>query len=320
MDQVKTMTQRSQDKSQIRTRGFSVIIPAFNEAQGIQTVVSGLMSVLSSQDSQNEVIVVDDGSTDETAEIAKSCEGVKVISHGVNRGYGAAIKTGIRNACFSVICILDADGTYPVERILDLVDPALMFEYDMVVGWREGKHAAIPIIRRPAKWFIRRLAKIIVGEQVPDLNSGFRVFTKSAISKFINLLPDGFSFTTTITLGMLTNGYSVKYIPIEYHPRIGKSKIRPIKDTLNFIMLVLRIALYFRPMRIFIPMSVLLMLAAVLWGAISAFFLGRLADVSTSVLVLAAVQAAVVGLLADLINKRFPTHYKEGDDANFPED
>jgi hypothetical protein len=160
------------------------------------------------------------------------------------------------------------------------------------------------------------LSAIVVGEQVPDLNSGFRVFKKAAILRFFNLLPDGFSFTTTITLGMLTNGYLVKYIPIEYHPRIGKSKIRPFQDTLNFILLVLRIALYFKPMRIFIPLSGLMMVLAILWGAFSALVLGKLADVSTSVLVLAAVQCAVVGLLADLINKRFPTHFKDIDDTD----
>lgn len=296
-----------------RPKGVSVIIPAFNEAMGIDAVLKSLVTVLSSWREPSEVIVVDDGSSDETAKIAKTSEGVKVIRHNANRGYGAALKSGIRKSIYPMICILDADGTYPVERISDLLNEAANSRFDMVVGWRRGSGAAVPILRRPPKWFIRRLARVVVGYRIPDLNSGLRVFNRSTVLRFFNLLPDGFSFTTTLTLCMLTNGFLVGYVPIEYHLRIGKSKIRPIQDTLNFIQLVLRIALYFKPMRIFIPLSALLMLLAIAWGGFSAIVLGKLADVSTSVLVLAAVQAGVVGLLADLINKRFPTYFKSSD-------
>ena len=125
--------------------------------------------------------------------------------------------------------------------------------------------------------------------------------------EFFDILPDGFSFTTTITLGMLTNGYLVEYAPIDYHARVGKSKIRPIQDTLNFVQLILRIALYFAPLKLFLPLSMLLVVLGLVWGIFSITILDELADVSTLIIEMAAVQIAVIGLLAELINRRFPS-------------
>ena len=172
---------------------------------------------------------------------------------------------------------------------------------------RTGENVAIPAIRRPAKWFIGVLANLVAGETIPDLNSGLRVFRRSLVMEFFDILPDGFSFTTTITLGMLTNGYLVDYVPVNYHRRVGKSKIRPVRDTLNFVQLILRIALYFAPLKIFVPVSFLLLLLALVWGLFSTFVLGQLADVSTLVIVMTAAQIMAIGLLAELINRRFPS-------------
>jgi hypothetical protein len=182
---------------------------------------------------------------------------------------------------------------------------------DMIVASRTGKHVAIPLIRRPAKWVIGQLANIVAGTRIPDINSGLRVFRRADALQFFNLLPSGFSFTTTITLAMMSNDYRVDYLPIDYFQRVGRSKIRPIRDTLNFVQLILRIALYFEPLKIFLPLSGVLILLAVAWGVYSRLILGKLADVSTIVITMTAVQVMVVGLLAELVNRRLPNFYRE---------
>jgi glycosyltransferase involved in cell wall biosynthesis len=281
-------------------QGTTIIIPAYNEEEGIAEVLKNLQSLSKEQ----EIIVVDDGSGDRTAEIAKSYPYVKLISYNHNAGYGAALKTGIRAASGNTIIILDADGTYPHNQIPELLTAIQDGEYAMVVGARTSKNVNIPLVRRPAKWFINRLADYLSGMRIPDLNSGLRGMKKPVIEKFMNILPDGFSFTTTVTLALLTNGYQVKYIPIDYHKREGKSKIRPVRDSLNFIQLIIRTILYFNPLRVFIPLSICLTLFAffVLFG--SWFFLGKVMDVTFGVILMTAVMVLAIGMLADLIDKR----------------
>jgi glycosyltransferase involved in cell wall biosynthesis len=289
---------------------LSVVVPAFNEERAVGTEVTMLRGVFEKAGWPFEIIVVDDGSSDETADSAESA-GARVLRHRVNRGYGAALKTGIRAAKGNVICITDADGTYPPEALPKLVSLLAEGQNDMVVGARVGPQAQIPLLRRPAKWVLNRLAELVAEEPIPDLNSGQRVFWRKAALRFFSLLPDGFSFTTTITLAMLSNGYQVRYEPVGYAKRVGRSKIHPIRDTLGFTGLILRIALYFAPLKIFLPLSGLLLLIALAWGLVSKFVLGSLADVSTVLLVLAAVQVAVVGLMAELINRRASNVYQD---------
>ena len=170
---------------------------------------------------------------------------------------------------------------------------------------------SIPILRRPAKWAIGRLGNFVAGASIPDLNSGLRVFRRDVALRLFSMLSDQFSFTTTITLAMLTNGYLVGYVPIDYYARIGRSKIRPIRDTLNFVQLALRIGLYFAPLKIFLPISLFLLLLAVAWALFSKFVLGQLADVSTLVIAMTGFQVAVIGMLAELINQRLPNYFRE---------
>jgi glycosyltransferase involved in cell wall biosynthesis len=295
----------------ITAGSVTVVVPAFNEERGIGPVLSQLHQVMAVSRLSYEVIVVDDGSQDRTAELAEGSDGVAVLRHRANRGYGAALKTGIRHAHFDLICITDADGTYPNERIPALVEELVQNGCDMVVGARTGDRVAIPLVRRPAKWVIGWLANFVTGEAIPDLNSGLRVFRKEAALRFFSMVPDGFSFTATITVAMLTNGFLVNYVPINYGARIDRSKIRPVQDTLNFIQLVLRIALYFAPLKIFLPLSGLLMLLALAWALFSRFALGQLADVSTLVIVMTAIQVAVIGMLAELIKGRLPNYFRE---------
>jgi glycosyltransferase involved in cell wall biosynthesis len=301
------------DSSQVEQQaGVSIVIPAYNEEKGIGPVLQALLQTMAASGLVWEVIVVDDGSVDETAVTAEA-EAVTVIRHPTNQGYGAALKTGIRQAQYDLICITDADGTYPNDRIPDLVVELHNGRYDMVVGARTGEDVSIPLLRRPPKWILRKLANFVASSPIPDLNSGLRVFRREVILRFFGLLPNKFSFTTTITLAMLTNQYLVRFLPINYYARIGRSKIRPIHDTINFVQLVLRIALYFAPLKIFLPLSLMLFVTGVAWGTFTKLYFGVLADVSTLVIVMTAFQAAMVGMLAELINRRVPNSYVDSE-------
>jgi glycosyltransferase involved in cell wall biosynthesis len=300
--------------------GVTIVIPAYNESAGIGSVLARLSQVMSTSELAHEVIVVDDGSEDATAEIVIGFEDVVLLRHRVNRGYGAALKTGIRHARYNLVCITDADGTYPNERIPELVTGMIGEGFDMVVGARVGDRVFIPLVRRPAKWAIGQLANFVAGEAIPDLNSGLRVFRRKVALRFFSMLPDGFSFTTTITLAMLSNGYLLDFVPINYHARIGHSKIRPVQDTLNFVQLVLRIALYFSPLKVFLPASGFLLLLAVAWALFSRFVLDQLADVSTLVISMTSIQTAMIGMLAELINRRLPDYDRDSRGEQFTVD
>ena len=291
----------------------TVIVPAYNEERAIVDVLERLVEVMAASELTHEIIVVDDGSQDQTAALARQVCCTQIIEHPANRGYGAALKTGLRHARYEMVCITDADGTYPNERIPELVRVLDREQYDMVVGARVGDNVSIPLLRRPAKWVVGRLADYVAGEKIPDLNSGLRVFRRDVALLFDGVLPDTFSFTTTITLAMLTNKYLVDYVPIDYYARVGKSKIRPVQDTFNFIQLVWRIALYFAPLRLFLPLSALLFLAAIAWALFTLLVLGQLADVSTLVIFMTAFQVLVIGMLAELINKRLPGYHRKPD-------
>lgn len=280
----------------------SVIIPAYNEEEGIASTLRNIAEM--GLDKKYEIIVVNDGSVDNTAKIVKDYANVKLISHDNNLGYGAALKTGIKYADGEIIVITDADGTYPNERIPDLVQTFEEGNFDMVVGARIGKNARIPLMRKPAKWIINKLANYLTDTQIPDLNSGLRVMKKGVLEKFTNILPNGFSFTSTITLAILTNGYSLKYVTIDYFKREGKSKIKPIQDTLNFIQLIIRTVLYFNPLKVFVPLSLLLILFAFTVLIISWLFTGIAMDVTFGVILMTAVMVMAVGMLADMIDKR----------------
>lgn len=281
---------------------LSIIIPAYNEAAGIADVLERLRPQLAKLELVWEVVVVEDGSTDGTGGILRGIDWIRVIEHPVNLGYGAALKTGIRSSEAPWVAILDADGTYPEQTLPELV--RLSADADMVVAARTGASVHIPLIRRPAKRFITRFAGYIAGRRIPDLNSGMRVMRRSVVEKFFHLLPDGFSFTTTITLAMLVDGYRVKYHPIDYHKRAGKSKIRPIRDTLNFLSLITRTGLYFRPLKVFFPVSLVLFFLglAVLFGSWHVF--GRIMDSTATILIMTSVQVLALGLLAELVVRR----------------
>jgi len=285
--------------------GFSVIIPAYNEEDSIRSVLTEMIDFLKNSKQEFEIIIVNDCSTDDTKkEILESGLSVKLLEHKINKGYGAALKTGIKHSAHEWIVITDADGTYPNEKILEIVNTAMENDYDMVVGSRTGANVNIPLIRKPAKWAINCLANYLTQTKIPDLNSGLRAMKKELLLKHMNILPDGFSLTSTITMAALTNENSVKYIPIDYYQRKGKSKIRPIHDTLNFIQLIVRTAIYFDPLRVFIPFSLLLIITAFLVLIVSLIFFDHVMDVTFGVILMTSIIVLSIGILADFIDKR----------------
>jgi len=277
----------------------SVLIPAYNEEVSLATTVETILKQARHFKSM-EIIVINDGSKDRTAEIARTLP-VTLIEHDPNRGYGASLKSGLQAAKHPWILIADADGTYPLEDTPRLLVDAE--KYSMVVGARIGANVHIPLMRRPAKWMITQLAQYLSRVKIPDLNSGFRIFRKDVALRFLPLYPDGFSFTTTITLSMLTNGYRVKFVPIDYLKRTGKSSIHPIRDTVNFTILIIRICAYFNPLNVFVPPALLLMLLGVIKGGIDYHGQHHLGLLAVS-MVLTGMQMLFIGLVADLIDKR----------------
>jgi glycosyltransferase involved in cell wall biosynthesis len=278
----------------------SIIVPAYNEEEGISTTLAGIGLAMSRQAMEHEIIVVDDGSTDGTVDAAQRGDGVRLIQHHTNRGYGAAIKTGIRQARYDWIAIIDADGTYPPEALPVLLDE--IDQCDMVVGARPS--GDLPAARRPAKWLLARLAEYLAETRIPDLNSGLRVFRKDVALSYFHILPSAFSFTITITIAFLSDHYLVKFVPIPYQSREGRSKIKPVQDTLNFIQLILRTIMYFNPLKVLLPVSFLLFLLAVVIGAYSLLAQGRIMDITVLTLTVAALQIAVVAMIADMIQKK----------------
>jgi glycosyltransferase involved in cell wall biosynthesis len=284
---------------------LSIVIPVYNEAGAIADTVARLRRVTEGLPAGTEVLLVDDGSRDGTAEVLARCENqanTRVITHGQNRGYGAALKTGLRAAANDWIAIADADGTYPLERIPGLLEKLVEENAAMVVGARPPGQQ--PVIRRPAKRILRALAEYLTARRIPDMNSGLRIFRRDDALRLRNLLPDGFSFTTTITMALMTEGEHVIFVPIRYRCRVGQSKIRPLRDTANFTMLICRTALAFNPMKVFGPVGAGLVFCGIVL-LIARMFVEESFGVATTVTLLAGgLQILALGLLADLINRR----------------
>ncbi|MBI3819152.1 MAG: glycosyltransferase family 2 protein [Planctomycetes bacterium] len=291
-------------------------MPAFNEERGIRAVVGELREIARTVNYPFEIIIVDDGSTDRTPaeiEAARKDDGVnlRVIRNDQNRGYGYSLKRGIRESSHQIIVITDGDGTYPNSKIPELVQKVIAGAA-MAVGARSLLSSSVPLSRKPAKWMLNMLANFLAGRRVPDYNSGLRAMRYDLVEQFEPILPDGFSFTTTIMLSALTNGYQVDFVPIEYAVRKGVSKIRPIRDTANFFNLIVRTVLYFRPLKVFIPLAGIFYFSALSsmvrdhWQKYTEknAFEPVLGDV-TLLLFLAGLNLLVVGFLADLACEAF---------------
>jgi glycosyltransferase involved in cell wall biosynthesis len=301
---------------QIKTKqyNFSIIVPCFNESLAVSKTAKEIFSTLTTwQENEDvqlgfELIFVNDGSTDDTSEklsiLDQDFKNLKVIDSKVNCGYGASLKKGILAAKYDSIVITDADGTYPNEKIPELIKG--LEKNDMVIGARIGKNVQIPTLRRPVKWLLLKYARWMSKADIKDLNSGLRAMKKDKILKFWNMLPNAFSFTSTITLSMHIEGLNVSYLPIDYHARIGSSSIKPIQDTLRFFSLVLRTVMYFKPLQVFGTMGLVMLAVAICVGITGKILIGEVPDVIAVSLFSTGSVFIGLGLLGDLINARKP--------------
>jgi glycosyltransferase involved in cell wall biosynthesis len=283
----------------------SIILPVYNEVGHITEEVARIQESMGLSGLSYEVIVIDDGSTDGTGESLEDMPGIRLIRFAQNRGSGSSRKYGTLLAKGEVVVWSDADMSYPNDKIPELV--AELDGWDQVVGARTSEEGTVKLLRKPAKWLIRKLASYLTAVKIPDLNSGFRAMRREVAEQFVYLLPRGFSCVTTITMAFLSNGYSVKYVPIEYATRAGTSKFHWWRDTRLYLLQVMRMVLLYSPLKIFMPPAVFLGLVGA--GKLVFDLVQKDFRVATNTLVVlgVAITFAVLGMLADLLvqlNKR----------------
>ena len=285
---------------------LSLLVPVLNEEGVIEETIRTLDRVLKVTGESYEIVVIDDGSTDDTPQILArlNLPTLRIVTHAHNRGYGSSMKTGIRQSKGEIIGTVDADGTYPLEAFGALLKEMQSAKADMVVGARTKKGVQIPLVRRPAKWIVNALANTLAGIRIPDLNSGMRVFSRELAERFMHLYPQRFSFTITITLAALTNDYIVRYVPIDYHKRTGKSTLSSgmngLKNFMNFLGLIIRIVTYFRPLKFFIWPSLLLVIAGAATIVTTIVTQRNISD-SGMLMLLTGLQIGLFGLLAEVV-------------------
>ena len=275
----------------------SVVVPAYNEEEIIGDIIQRITDTLTKTEYSFEVIVIDDGSTDETWVQAEEA-GANVIRHPYNIGLGAAIKTGIRNAQGEIILILDADGQHSPEdipRLLEKIDP-----YDLVVGART-KESDSAVHRDFANTVYNLLASYVSGQRIEDLTSGFRAIKATTARGFIYLLPNRFSCSSTLTLATLRSGRSVAFVPIISPKRVGKSKIRLLSDGFRFLLIILRIATFYSPLKIFIPLSALMFLTGFGYGLFKVLVLDLPYGSTSAMLMTISVVVFMVGLVSEQV-------------------
>jgi glycosyltransferase involved in cell wall biosynthesis len=281
---------------------ISVVIPALNEQDEIGRTVTRVRDVLSAAGiGAYEVVIVDDGSRDETGVRAEQA-GARVLRHPHNVGYGRSLKDGIRAALYDTIVINDADGTYPIDAI-----PALLARfgegYDMVVGARSGEHYRESLIKMPLRRLLRFIVEFTAGRSIPDINSGLRVFRRSTALEYFDHLCDTFSFTTSMTLAYMMTGKFVAYVPIEYNKRVGKSKVRLLRDSMKTLQYIVEAAIYYDPLKMFALMALIVLasslvsFALALIAKLNVFFYVGVGGIISSVLVFS------LGLLAVLLRQ-----------------
>ncbi|MBX7255215.1 MAG: glycosyltransferase family 2 protein [Candidatus Hydrogenedentes bacterium] len=278
---------------------ISVVIPAFNEENGVGDTVRAVRKAFETTSHDLEIIVVDDCSTDRTRQFAEEA-GAYVITHPRNAGYGNSISTGVRNARHPWIGITDADGTYPVEELPGMLEETVSRDLDMLVGARQGKHYRGSAIKSWVRVAFKLLSEFTVGQKIPDINSGLRVMRRDMLLRFAPVMSGGFSYTTTITIIAFLTYHFVDYRPIAYHPRIDASHVRYVRDTLRAAQIIIMTILFFNPIKLFI----LECLFALLCGCVIAVLAFLIPQVAPALLILAVTIAAVntlagLGFLAE---------------------
>jgi len=285
---------------------ISIVIPVYNEEAAIGDDLDLIKRTMDATGWPYEVIVVNDGSTDRTAEIVASRPWVRLLHHSHNRGTGAARNTGIQAAQGNIILMTDGDGTYPNQDMPKMVE--CLQHSDMVIGARTKEAGTIKWLRTPAKWFIRRLASYLTGTKIPDLNSWLRGFKRDIALKYLNILPTTHSCVSSITIAFLSDGYQVEFMPIDYYKRTGKSSFHPLRDTYNYLTLVIRSVMYFNPLKVFLPLSLFLFTIGGIKLIRDVIVYHFHVPTTTVLILLTAAQLGAMGLLADLIVRRGTPH------------
>jgi glycosyltransferase involved in cell wall biosynthesis len=286
--------------------GVSVIVPAYNEEQGLAVVLDQLRQLRDDSHLELEVIVVDDGSSDSTISVAQKYD-VRLLQHPCNTGYGSALKSGILSAQHKYIVTVDADGTYPVHALPQLIGWLDGHGYHLVIGDRTAYFPNDSIFKQPLRWIYRLLVNYVTGVTVPDANSGFRAFRRESVLPFLSSFPPGFSFSTTMTLVFLLHGYFVGFLPIEYRQRIGRSKIKLGRDTIRTAQVLISTVMLHNPVKVFLPISSVFFLAGLGTGAGLLLCSDTTLLLSTSILISVSGLIFCLGLLADLISKLVST-------------
>jgi len=288
-----------------------IIIPAYNEETGIgdtlRTLTAACVGV--------EVIVVDDGSTDRTAEFAGAVPGVRVIAQSRNRGYGAALKRGLRSTSRKYVAWYDADGQHRPEDLLAVVRPVIDGEKDVVIGVR-GRDSAKQRDRAAGKFVLNWVARLVSGERIPDLNSGLRCFRREVLARYLHLLPDGFSASTTSTIMMLKRGYRIGYVPIVAQHRVGKSTVRMFTDGLRTLQLIVRIVVLFEAFKVFTLLGAALVVPGLIYGFAVALQASKPGfPVLAATVIVSGVLTFFMGIVADQVVELRKERFEESPDA-----
>ena len=275
----------------------TVIVPALNEARIIGPVIADIRNVLDTLDVSYEVLVVDDGSSDGT-DVAAQQAGARVIQHAYNMGNGAAVKTGIRSAVGEIIVMMDGDGQHDPADI-----PRLLIEigkHGMVVGART-RDSQTQWYRDLANGIYNMFASYVCGRRIPDLTSGFRAMKTDLARRFVYLLPNTFSYPTTLTLATIRAGHCVKYIPIKTAYRVGKSKIKLLRDGIRFLLIIFKITTLFSPLKVFLPISLAITLLGVIWYLLTLITYGFKMPPASVIMILSGVFFFLMGLISEQI-------------------
>ncbi len=286
-------------------KNISIIIPVYNEGEVVKEVINEIQKQIKKVNIDYEIIIVDDGSNDNTKEILGSLnkENIKIITHPKNMGYGEAILTGVKNAKYEYIATIDADGSYLAEDLLKLTTE--VEEFDLVIGARKGKEFWGSMLKHPARLLFLFLAEFTVGEKIPDVNSGLRIFKKSSFLELkFPVICRGFSFSSTMTLAFLAEGRFVKFVPISYLSRKGKSKVNYIRDTLRTLQVLTEIITFYNPLKLIIiiisPLTILSILWLILWFITKNFSYG----IYFNITFVSSALIFTIGLLMDLIRMK----------------
>ncbi|WP_433087689.1 glycosyltransferase family 2 protein [Dactylosporangium sp. CA-052675] len=289
----------------------TVVLPCYNEAAHVRQELERICAALDASGYRYEVLAVDDASTDTTLDelhkAAAALPAVQVVQMGRNGGAGTVRRLGSRMARGEIVVWTDADLTYPNERIPELVrrlreDGSV----DQVVGARTSEQGSHRLLRIPAKWTIRKIAEWLAGQDIPDLNSGLRAFRRSVAAPYLRLLPPGFSCVTTITLAFLSNGHGVAYVPIDYGKRAGRSKFRFVRDAYRYLLQVLRMVMYFNPLKALMPPALVLIGAGAVKSVVDVVVHPVRLATNTVLVFLTGLIIASLALLADLVVRSRP--------------